>query len=75
MRGHDAHDTAHAGIQTSGDDAQNDVFAGEDASNSGMRARVARRFHDTDRGCPTLTHEASNIPNGCSWADHGRLGT
>lgn len=75
MRGHDAHDTAHAGIQTSGDDAQDNVFAGKDAGYSGMRAGDARWLHDTDRGCPTFTHEAGDISNGCSWADHSRLGT
>ena len=74
MRGHDAHYTAHAGIQTSGNDAQDNIFAGEDAGNPGMRAWTARRFHDTDRGRSTLAHDARDISNGCSWADHGRLG-
>ena len=42
MGSHNAHDTAHAGIQASRNDAQDNVFAGKDAGNPGMSARGAR---------------------------------
>ena|SRR6266404_735651 len=75
VRGHDAYDTAHTCVQTSGNDAQNDIFAGEDAGNLGMRTRITRWLHNADSGCSTLTHEACDISDSCSWANHCRLST
>ena len=43
--------TAHTGTQVSGDDARNNVFAGEDTGTPGIRARVARHLRNTDRDC------------------------
>ena len=71
---HDAYDATHARIQTSRNDAQDDVFAGEDASNLGMGARGGRRLHDADCGRPAFAHKTRDFPNGRSWADHRRLG-
>jgi len=73
MRSHHAYDAAHARIQTGGNDAQNDVFAGEDANNLGMSARGGRRLHDADGRRPALAHETRNFTNSRPWPNNGRL--
>ena len=75
MRRHNAYDAAHARIQTGCNDAQNDIFASEDAGNLGMSAQGGRRLHDTDCSRPALAHETRNFPNSGSWANHRRLST
>jgi len=74
MRRHNPDDAAHVRVQTGRNDAQNNVFAGEDARNLGMGAWGACCLHDADRGGPALAHETRDFSNGCPWADHRRLG-
>ena len=74
MRRHNPDDAAHARVQTGRNDAQDDVFAGEDARNLGMGARGGRWLHDADGGGPALAHETRHFSNGRPWADHRRLG-
>jgi len=74
MRRHNPDNTAHVRVQTSRNDVQNNVFAGEDARNLGMGAWGGRWLHDADRGGPALMHETHDFSNSCPWADHRRLG-
>jgi hypothetical protein len=72
---HNTYDAAHARVQTSRNDAQDDVFASENASNLRMGAWCGVRLHDADCGRPAFTHETRDFPDGRSWADHRRLRT
>ena len=73
MRRHHPDDAAHARVQTGRNDAQNDVFAGEDAGNLGMGTWGGRLLHNADRSGPALAHDTRDFSNGCPWADHRRV--
>jgi len=79
VRCHDTNDTASSSIKASRNDTENNIFAGENASNLRLRARsCARRvgaLHDADSGGPALLHQPGRLSDGGLGAHCGRLGT
>ena len=75
MRRHDTDHAAAPGVETSRNDSQNDVLAGEDAGDArvDVSIRWIRRLHDTDRGGTVFTHETCNVPDSCLGANGRRL--
>lgn len=73
MRSHDTNNTTSGRIQTSSNDTQDDVLAGEDTGNPWDVSNSGGSLHYTNRRCPAFSHEFRNLFHGRFGSDSRRL--
>jgi hypothetical protein len=75
VRCHDTNNAASACIQTSSNNTENNIFTGENTSNSRVISNPGRAFHNTNSRRPVFTHKPRDLTNCRLGPNRGWLGS